>query len=117
MNEDQGMPLWTLPRRNLVVTTPADAALPAPDTQRRPLPLVRATSRGVWRGVHDLTNVAVLVLFYLLYHHISASVPRDAALAHAHAADLISLENRLHLLVEPHIQFWALHHGALPLLG
>ena len=44
---------------------------------------------------------------YLAYRLVRGLVEGDANAAFAHARDLISLELRLHIFVEPSIQAWA----------
>jgi hypothetical protein len=59
----------------------------------------------------------MLVAGFVVYHRISLGVPRIAGEAHQHAAALIDLEGRLGILVEPRLQFLALHHADFPVLG
>jgi PAP2 superfamily len=73
-------------------------------------PLVRATKNGLVRA---LIHVLILLGAYQVYRWISVNAPRQAAVAHAHAASLIALEHRLGILIEPAFQHAALHHDAL----
>ncbi len=59
-------------------------------------------------GPLDLVRqVCLFGLAYLLYRLVEGMVAGNAALAFAHARELVSLERRLHIFVEPSIQGWA----------
>jgi hypothetical protein len=54
-----------------------------------------------------LRQVALFGAAYLAYRFVRGLVEGDANAAFAHARDLIALELKLHLFVEPSIQAWA----------
>jgi PAP2 superfamily len=60
-----------------------------------------------------LRQVALFGLAYLAYRLVRGLVEGDANAAFAHARDVISLELRLHIFVEPSIQAWASGSKAL----
>jgi hypothetical protein len=64
-----------------------------------------------------LGYLLLLVAGFVVYHRISLGVPRMAGEAHQHAGVLIDLERRLGILIEPRMQFFALHHADFPVLG
>lgn len=77
------------------------------------LPRLPAAERGIRRIVDATLNLLLLAAAYVLYQHISGVLPRPTGLAHAHAAAVIGLEQRLHLFVEPQLQRAALQSSAL----
>jgi len=60
-----------------------------------------------------LRQVALFGAAYLAYRLVRGLVEGDANAAFAHARDVISLELRLHIFVEPSIQAWASGSQAL----
>ncbi len=57
--------------------------------------------------VDALRQVSLFTAAYLAYRIVRGLVEGDANAAFAHARDLISIESKLHLFVEPSIQAWA----------
>ncbi|HTZ86700.1 MAG TPA: phosphatase PAP2 family protein [Solirubrobacteraceae bacterium] len=54
-----------------------------------------------------LRQISLFAAAYFAYRLVRGLVEGDANAAFAHARDLISLESRLHVFVEPSIQAWA----------
>jgi hypothetical protein len=54
-----------------------------------------------------LRQVALFGLAYLLYRLVEGAVASNPYVAFTHARQLISLERRLHMFVEPQVQAWA----------
>ena len=52
-------------------------------------------------------QIALFGAAYLAYRLVRGLVQGDANAAFAHAREVISLERRLHIFVEPSIQAWA----------
>jgi hypothetical protein len=65
--------------------------------------------------VDALRQVSLFTAAYLAYRLVRGLVEGDANAAFAHARDLISIESKLHLFVEPSIQAWASGSHALML--
>jgi hypothetical protein len=63
--------------------------------------------------VDALRQVSLFAAAYIAYRLVRGLVEGDANAAFAHARDLISIENRLHVFVEPSIQAWASGSHAL----
>ncbi len=57
--------------------------------------------------VDALRQVSLFAAAYLAYRLVRGLVEGDANAAFAHARDLIAIESKLHLFVEPSIQAWA----------
>ncbi len=62
-------------------------------------------------------HLVVAIAALELYGRVNRSVPKEPALAHEHAEALVGLEQRLGILIEPRLQYLALHHGRPPLLS
>src|ERR1700722_13198199 len=54
-----------------------------------------------------LRQISLFAAAYLAYRLVRGLVEGDANAAFAHARDLIAIESKLHLFVEPSIQAWA----------
>ncbi len=63
--------------------------------------------------VDALRQVSLFAAAYLAYRLVRGLVEGDANAAFAHARDLISIESKLHVFVEPSIQAWASGSHAL----
>ena len=63
--------------------------------------------------VDALRQVSLFAAAYLAYRLVRGLVEGDANAAFAHARDLIAIESRLHVFVEPSIQAWASGSHAL----
>jgi hypothetical protein len=63
--------------------------------------------------VDALRQVSLFAAAYIAYRLVRGLVEGDANAAFAHARDLISIESKLHVFVEPSIQAWASGSHAL----
>jgi membrane-associated phospholipid phosphatase len=60
------------------------------------------------KGWPDLARqVSLFGLAYLLYRLVEGAADHSSALAYAHATEVISLEQSLHVFIEPTVQSWA----------
>jgi cytochrome bd-type quinol oxidase subunit 2 len=65
-------------------------------------------ARVLPHGLLDaLRQVSLFAAAYIAYRLVRGLVEGDANAAFAHARDVISIESKLHLFVEPSVQAWA----------